>query len=198
MKIVTIGFVAAAALALAACSSGEDPTESAEPSTSPTVVAEGETSSPDPSVGNSDDPLCAAALQNIEDATALEEKTTELTELMQTEDFLTDDDPSVLNAWGDEMLLLATAGQDFYKVGIAETEGDDVYAYFVTMNDFVETYSKALALSASEATSNTEFLTDVSTLFTEAEVVKLGEDAPEAAMAIAEYLGTRCGIEDLG
>ena len=96
------------------------------------------------------------------------------------------------------MLLLATAGQDFYKVGVAETEGEDVYAYFVTMNDFVETYSKALALSASEAESNTEFLTDVSTLFTEAEVVKLGEDAPAAAMEIATYLTTRCGIESLG
>lgn len=193
MKTLTIGFIAAATLTLAACS-GDDSSESPEPTTSApsTIVAEGPTETPDPSVGN--DPLCAAALQNIEDATELEAKTTELTELMQSPEFLSEDDPAVLNAWGDEMLLLATAGQDFYKVGIAETEGDDVYAYFVTMNDFVETYSKALALSASEAGSNMDFITDVSTLFTEAEVVKLGEEAPAAAQEIATYLTERCGI----
>ena len=200
MKTATICLFATATLALTACSGSPDPAESVEPTTSatPTVIAEGESSTPEPSVGNTDDPLCAAALQNVEDATALQEKTEELTELMQSSDFLTDDDPTVLNEWGEEMLLLATAGQDFYKVGVAETEGEDVYAYFVTMNDFVETYSKTLAQSAADAESNTEFLTGVSTLFTEAEVVKLGEDAPAAATEIATYLTERCDIQGLG
>ena len=163
MKILTIGCIAAATLALAACGGGDDPTTSASPDTSstPTIAAEGPTSTPEPSLGNSDDPLCAAALKNIEDAADLEAKVGELQTLVQDADFLTKDDPTVLNEWGDELLILVTSGQDFYKVGITETEGDDVNAYFVTMNDFVETYSKALALSASEAKSNMDFVNDL-------------------------------------
>lgn len=193
MKLATLGTIAAATLMLAACSGGDEPT-GPTPSNTPTVIAEGETSTPGPSVGNTDDALCAAAEQNIQDATELEAKTTELTELMQDPEFLTGTDATVLNEWGETMLELTGASQDFYELGIAETEGDPVNADFVTLSSFVELYSNALAVSAAEATSTADFFTDMQDLFTEAEVREIGEAAPTAAQNVATYLGTRCDV----
>ena len=195
MKLATFGTIAAATLLLAACSGGDEPTDpTGAPSTTPTVIAEGETSTPEPSVGNTDDALCAAAEQNIQDASELEAKTTELTELMQDPEFLTSTDATALNEWGDTMLELTGASQEFYELGVTETQGDPVNADFVTLSSFVELYSTALAVAASEATSTTEFFTDVQGLFTEAEVREIGEAAPTAAQNVATYLGTRCDI----
>ncbi|MCR6711169.1 MAG: hypothetical protein NVV57_00115 [Demequina sp.] len=197
MKTAKIAVTALGAiLLLAGCSgsSGDESSDAPKPSTTPTAIAEGDGSSPVPSVGNLDDPLCAAALDNITDATNLESQTSDLSEMIQDPTFLTGD-AAKLNQWGDDMLELTSSTKDFYVLAIKETQGEDVNADFVALSDFVEKYSIAMAKAASAAGSPAEFLTTIQTLYSADDVKAASEAAPQAAQNAAEYLSTRCGIE---
>ena len=197
MKITAKVATLAAVLLLAGCSGGSgDNSNSASPSPShtSTVVAEGPTSSPAPSVGNLDDPLCAAALDNMTDANNLESSTSDLTTMIQDPSFLTGD-AKKLNQWGDDMLELTSSTKAFYVLAIKETKGDDVNADFVTLSDFVEKYSVALANAASTAKTPAEFLTTIQKLYSAEDVTAASKAAPAAAQNAATYLSTRCGIK---
>jgi hypothetical protein len=193
MKIAVFGFVAAASLVLAGCS-GDTPADTDTPNATPTptAVAAAPTNTAGPAVGNLDDPLCAAAKVNVDDAAALESKTEELTALMQDPTFLTGEDTTALNEWGKDMLGLTESSKTFYALGIEKTTGD-INADFVILGGFVDKYSSALAQAAADAKSTTEFMTSMGTFFSSEELSELATDAPEAAQNVATYLGELCG-----
>jgi len=196
MKIATVGLTAFATLLLAACSGSPDAPESPAPSSAPTDVASSETSMPEPTVGNEDDPLCAAAKVSLEASAELEAKVNELQELMSDPSFITSADGSVLNAWGADVLELTAPSKDFYELGVTETEGDAVNADFVAMNAFVDTYTIPLATSAADAGSPGDFFGEMQTLLTDDEVRTALTEAPQAASRIAVYTVARCKISD--
>ena len=143
MKIaVGIAALAAAGLALAGCTNSDDDASTA-PSPTQTTVAEGQTSSPVPSVGNLDDPLCAAAQDSVSVATTLESTAGDLQAMLQDPTFLTSEDVSELNGWGEDMLALSNETLKFYEIGVDETEGEDVNADFAALKGFVSEYTLA-------------------------------------------------------
>jgi len=193
------GLTAATILVLAGCSGSPDadPTDALEPTspTSPTSTAPtNDASAETPSVGNTDDPLCAAALKNFEQANDLNAKTSDLQALLQDPDFLTSGDATELNAWGEDMLAMSSATADFYALGVSETAGEAVSADFETLGAFVESYSTALAKAAADAASPEAFLTSVQEVFASDGVLESAQDAPTAASNVATYLGTRCEL----
>lgn len=192
MKIVSTIIVGSAvtALLLAGCSGS--PAE--EPTGAPNTSADPTTSAPAPSVGNTDDPLCAAAQENIEKSAELQSKTGDLTEMLQDPSFLTSEDPAALNQWGEDMLVLIESTGSFYELGVSETAGDPVNADFVALGTFVDQYSTTLAQAAADATSPTDFITDVQELFTDSDITAAASAAPAAAQSVATYLGERCDI----
>ena len=194
MKFAIAGLVAASALLLAGCSGSSDDDNSAAPSATPTVAAQGDTSTPQPSVGNLDDPLCAAAAQNIDDSASLQSKTGDLTTMLQDPSFLTSGDATALNQWGDDMLTLTGSTKAFYELGVEQTKGDPVNADFVTLSGFVDDYSTALAQAAADAESPKAFMTTIQTLFSDGDVTAASQAAPAAAQNVAAYLGTRCDL----
>lgn len=194
MKFAIAGLVAASALLLAGCSGSPEEDNSAAPSVTPTVAAQGDTASPAPSVGNLDDPLCAAAAQNIDDSTSVQSKTGDLTAMLQDPSFLTSGDATELNQWGEDMLTLTDSTKAFYVLGVQETQGNPVNADFVTLSSFVQDYSSALAQAAADAESPKAFMTTIQTLFSDDDVTKASQAAPAAAQSVADYLGTRCDL----
>jgi|GEM_PF-2085891 len=192
-----VGIAGAALVVLAGCSGSPDTDATTAPgptanATTPTVASEAST--PQPSVGNTDDPLCAAAQENLTQAADLESKTTDLTALLQDPTFLTSGDASELNQWGQDMLVMTASTKTFYELGVTETAGEDINADFVTLGAFVEKYSDALANAAADADSPKGFLEDVQQLFGSADVMEAAQAAPAAASNVASYLGTRCEI----
>lgn len=194
MKLAILGLAAGAALLLAGCTSSPEGDPSTSPSPTSTVVADGSTSSPAPTVGNLDDPLCAAAKDNIDAAMALQSKTSDLTTMIQDPTFLTSGDPSALNQWGDDMLTLTASTKSFYQLGVEQTAGEDINADFVALGAFVQNYSIALAQVASDAKSNTDFVASIQTMFSSDDITSAAKAAPAAAQNVATYLGTRCGL----
>ena len=192
MKIVSPAIVgiAVSALLLAGCSGSPEE----EPTGGPTAAETPATSSPAPSVGNTDDALCAAAQENIDQSMELQSKTGDLTEMLQDPTFLTSEDPAALNQWGADMLVLIDSTKGFYVLGVSETAGDPVNADFVALSTFVDQYSATLAQAAADATSPTDFITDVQELFTDSDVTAAASAAPAAAQNVATYLGERCDI----
>ena len=194
MKIVVgIAALAAAALALAGCTNSDDDASTA-PSPTPTTVAEGQTSSPAPSVGNLDDPLCAAAQDSVSVATTLESTAGDLEAMLQDPTFLTSDDVSELNGWGEDMLTLSNETLKFYEIGVDETEGEDVNADFAALKGFVSDYTVTLAQAAADAKSPAEFVTNIQTAFADPDVQAAASGAPAAGQNVATYLKERCGI----
>jgi hypothetical protein len=183
---------------LAGCSSSPSDDTSGDPAPSSTATAVADGSTATPTIGNLDDPLCAAAQQNVEDSQELESKTSDLTEMMQDPTFLTSDDATDLNQWGDDMLVLVGSAQDFYDLGVQETAGDDVNADFQTLSTFVEKYSQTLAQTASDAATPTEFFTTIQDVFSDPDITAAVQAAPNAAQNVADYLGERCDITGLG
>ena len=194
MKYAAIGLVAASVLALAGCSGTPADSPSGAPKPASTDVAAGPTSSPITGVGNTDDPLCAAAQANIDDSNSLESKTSDLTTMLQDPGFLTGNDTTALKAWGKDMLSLTDTATTFYQTGVDQTKGEAVNADFVTLSTFVDTYTTALAQAASDATSIKDFMSTIQTLFTSDGVTAAVKAAPAAATSVSAYLGTRCGF----
>jgi len=192
MKFVSISIVAIAASApvLAGCSGSpdEDVTGAPTPEQSQT------TNAPAPSVGNTDDPLCAAAQENIAKSEELQSKTGDLTEMLQDPGFLASEDAGELNQWGADMLVLVDSTKGFYVLGVKETAGDPVNADFEKLSTFVDQYSTTLAQAAADATSPGDFITDVQELFSDSDVTAAASAAPSAAQNVATYLAERCGI----
>ena len=196
MKIAIIGFAAGTALLLAGCSGSSDDDTSAAPdaSASPTTTALAGDETKAPDVGNLDDPLCAAASESVDDAEAITSKTSDLTTMLQDPTFLTGGDTAALNQWGNDMLTLVSSTKGFYETGVQETAGEAVNADFATLSTFVTQYSTALAQAAADAKSTTEFMSTISTLFTDSDSQAAVAAAPAAAQNVATYLGTRCDL----
>jgi len=193
MRIAAIA-VTAAALMLAGCSS--DPgTESPAPTPDSTIVAGGETSTPTPTVGNLDDPLCAAAQESINTSSDLVSRTGDLSEMLQDPAFIESEDPAALNAWGVDMVTLSNDTLTFYDIGVAETSGDPVNEDFATMQGFVTTYTMTLAEAAAAAESPMAFVTEIQETFSDPAVQEAVTGAPAASGRIATYLSTRCDID---
>ena len=94
----------------------------------------------------------------------------------------------------DDMLTLIASTKGFYETGVQETAGEDVNADFATLNTFVTQYSTALAQAAADAKTTTEFVSTISTLFTDSDSQAATAAAPAAAQNVATYLATRCNI----
>ena len=193
MKIaIGIAALAATALALTGCS-GSDDDASTAPTSGPTTVADGPTSSAKPSIGNLDDPLCAAAQESLAVADTLESTAGDLQTMLQDPTFLTSTDVTALNAWGEDMLTLSGKTLTFYQTGVDETAGEDVNADFVALTGFVSDYTITLAQAAADAASPAEFMTTIQTAFADASVQDAATGAPAAGQNVATYLLDRCG-----
>lgn len=186
--------VAAAALLLTACSGGSGDDRSGTPSATPTAIAAGPTSDAAPTIGNLDDTLCAAANDSQATAESLEATANELQTMLQDPTFLTSGDVTALNEWGDTMLALSNDTLGFYKMGAAETDGEDVNKDFVALTAFVTSYTLPLAQMAADAGSPTDFMTGVTETFTDPAVQSALSEVPTAAQNAAAYLADRCGI----
>lgn len=190
--VAKVAGIAVVVLALAACS-GEGDTPTPEPSMSvPDLVDESPT--PAPTLGNEDDPLCAAAQENITVSQDVLTKSNELTELIQDPAFFTSDDATELNAIGADMIVLTENSLTFYEVGIAETGGDPVNADFVSMKGFITDYSGLMAQMAADAGTPAEFLMSFQEVATDPDLQDVLTAAPTAAGNIAAYVTERCGI----
>lgn len=190
--LVSFAGLAGGVLLLAGCSGAADDTTSPEPAQTDATAAP--TSEADPTVGNLDDSLCAAAEASIEVANQLESKTDDLTTMLQDTTFLTTEDATDLNQWGEDMLTLTTKTQEFYQLGVTETAGEDINADFTTLTGFVEKYTIPLAQAAASAETPAEFVTGISDTFSDPDVQSAVSAAPTAAQNVATYLGERCDV----
>ena len=196
VRFAGLAAVAVGALLLSGCT-GDGGSASPEP----TLSLEGPTVAPTPTpmpsvdlpaIGNPDDPLCAAARENIELSTEALAKSDELQQLLQDPAFLTSSDPELLNAWGADMSLLAQNSLAFYEVGIAQTSGEPINDDFVAMQGFITDYSAPLAQLAADAESPSVFVVQASTIVMQPETREVISAAPAAAQRIAEYIAERC------
>lgn len=196
VRIAGLAAIAAGTLLLSGCT-GDGPATSPEP----TLTLEGPTSAPSPTplpsvdlptIGNPDDPLCAAARENLELSADVVAKSDELQELLQDPSFLTSSDPELLNAWGADMVELAENSLAFYEVGVAETQGEPINDDFVAMQGFITDYSAPLAQLAADAESPSVFMVQASTIVMQPETREVISAAPAAAKRIAEYIAERC------
>ncbi|MGC4175696.1 hypothetical protein [Demequina sp.] len=195
MKIVGLAAIAVLGVAtLAGCSGSTAEETSAAPNPAPTVQAEGNTSTPTPTVGNLDDALCAAAQESIEVSETLVGRTDDLTAMLSDPSFLTAEDATELNAWGDDMLELSNQTLEFYTIGVQETQGEDINADFAALETFVTKYTITLSQDAADAASPAAFVEKIQVTFTDPDVQDAVSAAPAASARVAEYLATRCGI----
>lgn len=184
-----------AALVLAGCSSDADDSPSGavgSPDDSSTIIAEGTIDPGD--IGNIDDPLCASAVDSVEASEELVATSEELNELMSDPDLLTGDDASTLNEWGDSILELTETTNAFYDEAVELTAGEDVNADFVTLQSFVELYSRAIGQAAADAATPQDFFETVGEMFSDEETLAVLEEGPAAAESVAAYMAERCDI----
>ena len=192
-QAIVFGAVAGLTLALAACSGGSSSDSPTSDSTAADSAATGTPTSSAPDVSASGD-FCSQAIDSIAASNDMTDATDHLNTTLSDPTLFASGDLTPIHELSQAIMDSATVSAGFYAAGAEHATDPNAKAAFNGLSDFVDQYSVPIAQAGLDATSMTEYATNVTTMLGDPDVQALLPQAADWAATVADYTAQECDI----